>query len=190
MMTINEKWNELETQCKSCKLCELAAQRKNVVIGRGNKNAKLLFVGEGPGSQEDEQGLPFVGQAGQLLNLAITSCGLTEDSYYITNVVKCRPPQNRTPLPIECEACLPYLRTQFALIRPTIIVCLGAIATNALIDKNAKISQIRGNWIEKKGIYFMPTFHPAALLRDESKKMDMWEDIKKAKDKLEEINNA
>jgi len=190
MNDIDAKWSEFETQCKLCNLCELSKQRKNVVIGRGNKNAKLLFVGEGPGSQEDDQGLPFVGQAGQLLNLAITSCGLTENDLYITNVVKCRPPQNRTPLPIECAACLPHLRMQFSLIKPKIIVCLGAIATNALIDKDAKISQIRGNWIEKKGIYFMPTFHPAALLRDESKKMDMWEDIKKAQLKLEEMNNA
>lgn len=177
-------WEQFENECLSCNRCKLAEGRTNVVIGRGCKNAPVLFVGEGPGRQEDMTGLPFVGQAGKLLDLALTSIGFEENEYYIANVVKCRPPENREPLSEECEACLPLLRKQFALIRPKIIVCLGNIAAKALIDKSIYITKNRGIWFEKKGVYFIATFHPAALLRDESKKLLMWEDLRKVKLKI------
>ena len=181
-------WQELESACRNCRRCALAETRNNAVIGRGNPNAPILFVGEGPGRHEDEQGIPFVGQAGQLLNLALTSCLFPPDSYYIANVVKIRPPQNRTPLPEEQEACLPYLRNQFLLVRPRIIVCLGAVAVSAMISKDAKITALRGTWTERKGVFFTATYHPAALLRDDSKKIIMWKDLKKVREKLEALS--
>ena len=177
-------WEELERACRACRRCRLAEGRTNVVIGRGSKNAEVLLVGEGPGRQEDEQGIPFVGAAGQLLNLALLSCGFQESDYYIGNVVKCRPPQNRNPEEDECEACIGFLRAQFALLRPKIVVCMGNVAANHLIEKNTRISAIRGRWIEKKGVWFLGTYHPAALLRDESKKLAMWNDLKMACDKM------
>ena len=180
-------WQELKDICSSCSRCGLCNGRTNVVFGRGNINAELLFVGEGPGRQEDEQGVPFVGQAGQLLSLALKSCFFEENDYYIANVIKCRPPNNRTPYPEECEACLPYLRKQFAMIKPKIVVCLGGVAASNLIDKNARITAVRGRWIKKKGVFFYATYHPAALLRDESKKIVMWQDLKNVKMKLDEI---
>lgn len=178
-------WEQLELQCKACRRCGLAESRTNVVMGRGSKTAPVMFVGEGPGQQEDETGLPFVGRAGELLNLALDSLGFTEEEYYIANIVKCRPQNNRTPTEDECNKCLPFLRAQFALIRPKIIVCLGSVAAKWMIDKNVQISRIRGNWYSKKGTLFLATYHPAALLRDESKKIDMWEDLRKVKSKLE-----
>lgn len=180
-------WEILESTCKNCSKCALAKGRTNVVIGRGCKTADVLFVGEGPGENEDRQGLPFVGQAGELLNLALKSIGYADEDYYIANIVKCRPPQNRNPEPEECEACLPYLRAQFALIKPKLIVCLGSVAVNNMIAKDIRITKARGTWVDKQGILFMPTYHPAALLRDPSKKADMWEDLKKVYDKLKEI---
>ena len=142
-------WEELLDYCSRCQRCALAQTRKNVVVGRGNRNAPILFVGEGPGAQEDEQGIPFVGQAGKLLDLALEACGFPPDLYYIANVVKCRPPQNRNPLREETEACMPYLREQFRLIKPKIVVCLGSVASVALIGPEAKITAVRGTWIEK-----------------------------------------
>ena len=128
-------WEELLDYCSRCQRCALAQTRKHVVVGRGNRNAPILFVGEGPGAQEDEQGIPFVGQAGKLLDLALEACGFPPDLYYIANVVKCRPPQNRNPLREETEACMPYLREQFRLIKPKIVVCLGSVASVALIGR-------------------------------------------------------
>lgn len=180
-------WEELLDYCSRCQRCALAQTRKNVVVGRGNRNASILFVGEGPGAQEDEQGIPFVGQAGKLLDLALEACGFPPDLYYIANVVKCRPPQNRNPLREETEACMPYLREQFRLIKPKIVVCLGSVASVALIGPEAKITAVRGTWIEKKGTYFTATYHPAALLRDESKKIFMWRDLKAVQERLHEI---
>lgn len=180
-------WEELERACLSCKGCALAENRRNVVIGKGSKTAPILFVGEGPGENEDIQGVPFVGAAGQLLDQALISIGYKPEDYYIGNVVKCRPPQNRTPNEVECNTCIGYLRAQFALIRPKIVVCLGSVATNYLIERDIKITKARGIWREKKGVWFMPTYHPAALLRDENKKLDMWKDIKAAYDKLKEL---
>jgi len=143
------------------------------------------MIGEGPGEQEDLQGLPFVGPAGKLLDLLLKAQMIKEDQYYIANIVKCRPPGNRVPTDEEAEKCLPFLRNQVYLVKPKIIVCLGATAMKYVVDKNARITQIRGQWIERKGYWIMPTFHPAALLRDESKKVLMWEDIKKVKQRMD-----
>jgi len=180
-------WEELIEECSNCRRCSLGNSRTNIVIGRGNRKAPMMLVGEGPGEQEDKQGLPFVGPAGKLLDLLFKALNIREEDYYIANIVKCRPPGNRVPLAEEAEQCLPFLRNQVALIRPKIIVCLGATAAKYIIDKNLSISQIRGQWIERKGYWIMPTFHPAALLRDDSKKVPMWEDFKKVKQKLEDL---
>ncbi|MFZ5986096.1 MAG: uracil-DNA glycosylase [Bacillota bacterium] len=180
-------WEELIKECTSCKKCDLGAGRTNIVIGRGNNDAPLLLVGEGPGEQEDIQGLPFVGAAGKLLDLLLKAVMIKEGQYYIANIVKCRPPGNRVPTDEEAENCLPYLRNQVLLIKPKIIVCLGGTSMKYIIDRNARITQVRGQWIERKGYWIMPTFHPAALLRDESKKILMWEDFKKVKQRLDII---
>lgn len=180
-------WDELIHYCTNCRRCALSQGRKNVVVGRGNRNAPILFVGEGPGAQEDEQGIPFVGQAGKLLDLALEAVGLTPEQYYIANIVKCRPPQNRNPLKEEADACMPYLREQFRLIQPKILVCLGSVASTSLIGPDAKITAVRGTWTRKKDTYFTATYHPAALLRDESKKIYMWRDLKAVKERLHEI---
>ena len=177
-------WEELIKECNSCKRCELGSSRTNIVIGRGNENAPMMLIGEGPGEQEDFQGLPFVGPAGKLLDLLLEALSIKEDEYYIANIVKCRPPANRIPLDEEAKKCLPLLRNQVALIKPKIIVCLGNTAMKYIVDKDAKITKMHGQWIEKRGYWIMPTFHPAALLRDESKKMLVWEDFKKVKQRL------
>ncbi len=181
------QWEQLNLSCKSCQGCALGRTRTNIVIGRGNINAPILFIGEGPGEQEDLQGLPFVGAAGQLLDTLLEALMFKPDDYYIANVVKCRPPNNRVPNDEEAEKCLPFLRNQVALIRPRIIVCLGSTAAKYTISKDIKISQIRGQWIERKGYWMMPTFHPAALLRDQSKKQLLFKDLKAVRIKLSEI---
>ncbi len=181
-------WKELENECTACMKCDLGRTRTNIVIERGSRTAPLMLIGEGPGEQEDKQGKPFVGAAGQLLDLLLSALMFDEKEYYICNVVKCRPPGNRAPTDDEALSCLPWLRNQTALIRPLIIVCMGSTAMKYIIDKNAKISQIRGQWIERKGFWIMPTFHPAALLRDVSKKPQMFEDMKKVRLKLDELN--
>lgn len=180
-------WDELVNECSNCKRCELGKTRTNVVVGRGNVKAPLMMVGEGPGEQEDRRGLPFVGPAGKLLDLLMDAQAFKKDDYYIANIVKCRPPANRVPFDEEVEQCIPFLRNQVSLVKPKLIVCLGSTAMKYIIDKNAKITQIRGQWVERKGCWIMPTFHPAALLRDDSKKELMWEDIKKVKKRLDEI---
>ncbi len=178
-------WDDLIKACTGCKNCSLGNTRTNIVIGRGNPKAQLMFVGEGPGEHEDRQGMPFVGPAGKLLDLLLEALFFEPEDYYIANIVKCRPPGNRVPVDEEAESCLPFLRNQVALIRPKIIVCLGATAMKYIVDRNARITQIRGQWIDRKGCFIMPTFHPAALLRDESKKILMWEDMKKVKEMLD-----
>lgn len=184
-------WEDLIRECKNCRRCGLSTNRTNVVIGRGNVNAPMMLIGEGPGEQEDLQGKPFVGPAGQLLDLLLSALMIKEEDYYIGNIVKCRPPGNRVPTEQEAQRCLPFLRTQVKLIKPRIIVCLGSTAMKYILkDKNARITKIRGQWQEKKGFFIMPTFHPAALLRDESKKVLMWEDFKKVKQKLDEIKQG
>jgi len=173
---------ELAQSMEGCRRCVLGETRTNIVFGRGSENATVLFFGEGPGADEDKQGKPFVGRAGQLLDKIIEAAELPSDDIYICNVVKCRPPSNRLPAPPEIAACSGFWQKQFELIHPSIIVCLGAVATQTLIDPRAKITQVRGIWVEKDGCRIMPTFHPAALLRDESKKRPVWEDMKKVRD--------
>lgn len=183
-------WPTLLEQIGSCQNCRLSEARKNVVPGEGNPRATLMFIGEGPGRDEDELGRPFVGAAGQLLEKMLTAIDLTRSDVYIANVVKCRPPGNRAPEADEVKACLPYLRAQTALIRPKIIVLLGASAAKAILGDEVRITRDRGQWVERKGVWFMPTFHPAALLRDETKKRPVWEDFKRVREKLTEVEGA
>lgn len=186
---IMNNWNNFVRECMACTKCGLHTGRKNVVIGRGTpKPVPLLFVGEGPGEQEDIQGEAFVGRAGKLLDLLLEALGISEDCYYIANVVKCRPPQNRVPTRDEMEACLPWLRYQVKTLKPSIIVCLGSTAARAIIDDDVKITQIRGTWIElKNGMQVMPTYHPAAVLRDTRKREDFYLDMKKVRARLNEM---
>ena len=172
-----KNWEELEEACNSCKKCKLCNGRKTVVIGVGNKNADIMFIGEGPGADEDTQGIPFVGKAGQLMNKAFAGVEINRDDVYIANIVKCRPPANRNPEDDETTACLNYLRNQVILVKPKIIVLLGSVALKNILGKEYGITASRGKWIEKKGIMYMPTWHPAALLRDESKKVDFIHDL-------------
>lgn len=182
-----EQLQKLYNRFANCNACPLGEGRKNIVFGRGNINSKLMFVGEGPGEVEDNKGQPFVGPAGQLLSCLFDALGLTEDDYYITNVVKCRPPKNRNPLKEESNVCVSILREQFKIMRPKIIVCLGSVATKELIDESMQITKVRGKWFERAGVLFMPTFHPAALLRDESKKVDLYVDIRNVLKKISTI---
>ena len=178
-----EELKEAINGCNKCKLCQ---NRKNIVFGQGNSNAEIMFIGEGPGADEDLQGEPFVGKAGKLMNMAFEGLGIKREEVYISNIVKCRPPSNRTPEKEEALVCLDYLRNQVLLIKPKIIVLLGNTALKNILGYEYSISSSRGKWIERKGIKYMPTFHPAALLRDESKKIDFWNDLKLV---LEEIKN-
>lgn len=180
-------WNELYENCMRCSGCGLSETRNSVVFGEGNIKSKLMFIGEGPGADEDLLARPFVGRAGQLLEKGINALGWTRNDVYICNVIKCRPPQNRTPLPQECAACIGWLRNQTALIKPKIIVCLGSTAAKAVISEDFRITKMRGRWVEKKGVLIMPTFHPAALFRDEAKKIPFWHDLKQVKIKYEEL---
>ncbi len=184
-----KNWETLEGACLSCQKCDLWQTRTNVVIGKGNKNADIMFIGEGPGEQEDLQGYPFVGPAGQLLDKMLGAINLTVDDVYIANVVKCRPPHNRDPKEEEQQACMNYLRYQFKLVEPKIVVCLGRIAAQAIIDKDFRITKQRGQWFERKGYWFTATYHPSALLRDAEKKRPAWEDFKSIRDKYEELKN-
>ncbi|NLU52263.1 MAG: uracil-DNA glycosylase [Clostridiaceae bacterium] len=182
-------WEGFVKECKNCTRCGLSNNRQNVVIGRGvPKPCPVLFVGEGPGEQEDIQGEAFVGRAGKLLDILLTALDFNPEHYYIANVVKCRPPDNRIPTWEEMEACLPWLRYQVKFIKPFIIVCLGATAAKAIIDRDAKITQIRGQWVEKGGFLMFPTYHPAAVLRDIRKREDFYLDMKNVKEKLESIS--
>ena len=175
-------WNEFEKIMNGCRGCGLSSGRTNVVIGRGSRReGGILFVGEGPGENEDKEGLPFVGQAGRLLDLALSALEFPAEDYYIANVVKCRPPQNREPSADEVKACVPYLRQQFIFLKPRIVVALGSVALKALIDPGARITSERGKWIQKGGTLFTATYHPAALLRDESKKVDFYSDLRAVK---------
>lgn len=183
-------WQDLITECNNCTKCGLSKTRNHVVFGKGNPEAPIIMVGEGPGQQEDETGIPFVGAAGKLLDLLLAAQGFKEEDFYISNIVKCRPPGNRTPTDGEADRCLPYLRSQVKLIKPDIIVCLGATALKYLIGGRQRITQIRGTWIKRGKFLFMPTFHPAALLRDGSKRELMWADFKKIKSMLHEIQDG
>ena len=181
------KMEELKAHCLKCSKCRLASTRTNVVFGEGNEHADLMFVGEGPGYYEDIQGKPFVGKAGQLLDKMIEAIRMKRSDVYIANVVKCRPPENRNPLDDECDICLEYLRWQVKLINPKIIVCLGAVSAKKLIDQKFKISRQRGQFVKKGNFYFMATYHPSYLLRNEASKKDAWEDFKNIAAKLKEL---
>lgn len=179
-----DNWEDLENSIKDCKNCKLCNGRKNIVFGVGNREADLMFIGEGPGGDEDEQGIPFVGKAGQLMNRAFEGLGIHREEVYIANIVKCRPPNNRDPENDEVLACLNYLRNQVILVKPKVVVLLGRIALQNILGNDYGITASRGKIIEKKGILYIPTWHPAALLRDENKKIDFWNDLKLAKSKL------
>jgi DNA polymerase len=176
-----DNWEKLEESIKDCRNCKLCNGRINIVFGVGNKNAKIMFIGEGPGGEEDKQGIPFVGRAGILMNQALEGLGIEREDIYIANIVKCRPPNNRDPEKDEIMACLNYLRNQVILVKPKIIVLLGRIALQNILGDEYGITASRGKIIEKKGIIYIPTWHPAALLRDEKKKIDFWNDLKLAK---------
>lgn len=175
-----ETWEELEKSIENCQKCKLGKTRTNIVFGTGNKNADVMFIGEGPGADEDAQGEPFVGKAGKLMNMAFDVVGIKREEVYIANIVKCRPPSNRNPQDDECEACLNYLRNQVILVKPKIIVLLGSVALKNILGKELGITECRGKVIEQKTITYVPTWHPAALLRDENKKVDFIRDLQLA----------
>ncbi len=184
-------WEALRTACDQCHRCPLGQTRTNLVFGVGNPSADILFVGEGPGEQEDLKGEPFVGKAGILLDKMLSCIGMSRtENVYIANIVKCRPPRNRDPLPEERQACLPYLRAQTKLIRPKIIVCLGKVAATTLIDPSFSIMRSHGVWQERKGFWMIATFHPAALLRNENLKRDAYSDLLKIRAKYDELHSS
>ena len=180
-------WENLERTCKNCTRCGLCETRHNVVFGVGSRQADVMFVGEGPGEQEDLQGEPFVGAAGHLLDDMMSIIDLNRKNCYIANIVKCRPPRNRDPLETEQDACIDYLRNQVALIRPKIIVCLGRVAAKRLIDPEYRITRQHGTWVEKGGIWMTAIYHPSALLRDVSKRPETFDDLLQLRDKITEI---
>lgn len=184
---------KLNKACIKCTSCDLSKTRKNVVVGKGNEEAHIVIIGEGPGEQEDIMGLPFVGRAGKMLDTALASVDIDPlKDCYITNIVKCRPPDNRKPNPLEVEACMPWLNEQINLLRPKIIVLAGSTAVQSFLGIKEPISKIRGQWIEKNNIKYMPIFHPSYLLRNPSKekgkpKWLTWQDLKKVKKELSSI---
>ena len=181
-------WAQLEAECLVCQKCSLADTRTNVVFGVGNREAELLFIGEGPGEHEDLTGEPFVGRGGKLLDDMLSIIDLDrKKNIYITNMVKCRPPKNRDPLNVEQEACIDYLRNQTALLRPKIIVCLGRIAAMKLIRADYKISKEHGQWVQKAGVWMTALYHPAALLRDPRRRPETFADLKSIQAKINEI---
>ena len=180
-------WNELEKSCQSCEGCSLCETRKNVVFGVGLKTADVMFIGEGPGEQEDLQGEPFVGPAGKLLDDMMAIIDLDRQNSYIANIVKCRPPHNRDPLETEQDACIEYLRNQVSLIQPKIIVCLGRIAAKRLIDPEYRITRQHGTWLQKGGIWMTAIYHPSALLRDVSKRPETFEDLLSIREKIQQL---
>jgi len=184
-----DELRDIATKCQRCSLCDKATQ---VVFGSGNPNAGLMLVGEGPGADEDREGIPFVGKAGQLLNKILDAAEIERDDIYISNIVKCRPPGNRQPTTNEMKSCLWILAQEIKLVNPKVIVPLGSTALRGLLDPKGSITRMRGRWFEAKGYYFLPTFHPAALLRDEKKKVPVWKDflkIKKAYDRYLELKS-
>lgn len=181
-------FEELKYRCEGCTACSLYKTRTNCVFGTGNENADVLFVGEAPGEKEDLSGIPFVGAAGKLLDKFLYAVDIDRERVYIANILKCRPPKNRDPLPEEEEACLPFLREQVRIMKPKIIICLGRISAMKLIKPDFKITKEHGQWF-KKGDYLMTAvYHPAALLRDPRKKEDMLVDMQNIKAKLDELS--
>jgi uracil-DNA glycosylase len=177
----------VKNEASRCQKCPLGKMRKNVVFGSGNMNAKLMFIGEAPGNDEDIQGLPFVGEAGKLLTKIIEAMGIKREEVYICNILKCRPPQNRNPLPEEISVCINYLYTQIDEIRPKVICGLGKFSSQTLLNTQTPISKLRGSWHKYRGMRFMPTYHPAYLLRNPQDKKLVWEDMKKIMEALKEF---
>ena len=180
-------WEVLQKTCESCTACPLSQTRTNCVFGTGNKTADLMFVGEAPGEQEDLSGTPFVGRAGQLLDRFLAAIDIPREDVYIANILKCRPPQNRDPLPAEEDACIGYLREQVRLIRPKVIVCLGRVAAMRLIKPDFRITKEHGEWFPKGDFLMTAVYHPAYLLRDPRKKEDMLLDMQRIRQKLDEL---
>ncbi len=177
---------EVRAELGDCRRCGLCEKRTNIVFGVGNPEARIMFVGEGPGADEDAQGIPFVGRAGKLLTDIITKgMGLRREDVYIANVVKCRPPGNRDPEPDEMDACMPFLEAQIAVIRPEVIVALGRVAVQALMGHPVQITKFRGQWTNFRGVSLMPTFHPSYLLRNPAAKRQVWEDVQAVMEKLD-----
>ena len=172
-----------------CTRCGLSVTRKNIVFGSGSSDADLMFVGEAPGADEDQQGVPFVGRAGQLLTRIIQAIDLQREQVYIANILKCRPPQNRDPQPDEVNSCEPFLFRQIETIKPMIVVALGKYAAQTLIRTKTPISRLRGTFVEFRGIQLMPTFHPSYLLRNPSAKREVWEDMKRVRDELRQLGS-
>ncbi|MBD5160685.1 MAG: uracil-DNA glycosylase [Oscillibacter sp.] len=175
---MEDNWEALRRECLSCRECALCQTRKNVVFGVGNPQAEIMLVGEGPGANEDEQGIPFVGRAGQFLDDMLAIIGLDRTKVYIANIVKCRPPGNRDPLNVEQDACIGYLRRQIALIQPKIIISLGRIAAMRLINEKFRITREHGVWFDVDGVRMMAIYHPSALLRDPGKRPETFDDLK------------
>lgn len=181
-------WEELNNQCLHCTACPLSQTRTNVVFGVGNQDADIMLIGEGPGEQEDLQGEPFVGAAGQLLDSMLAVIDLDRTNTYIANIVKCRPPMNRDPKDEEQDACIGYLRQQFALVKPQIVICLGRIAAKRIIDPNIRITREHGQWWCRNGIWMTAIYHPSALLRDPTKRPETFEDLLSIRDKIREVH--
>ena len=182
------EWKELQSQCMACTRCGLCQTRHHVVFGVGNPDADVMFIGEGPGEQEDLRGEPFVGPAGMLLYDMLSIIDLDrKTNCYIANIVKCRPPHNRDPEEAEQEACIGYLRSQIALVNPKIIVCLGRIAAKRLIDRDFRITRQHGQWIQKDGIWMMAIYHPSALLRDVGKRPETFDDLISLREKIRQL---
>lgn len=186
-MNHTEQMAALRQECQGCQRCALADTRTNLVFGDGNPDAPIMLIGEGPGEQEDLSGIPFVGRGGQLLDQMLDIIDLDRSKYYICNIVKCRPPRNRDPLNTEQDACIPWLRSQLKIIRPKIIVCLGRIAACRLIRSDYKITREHGQWQEKSGIWMTAIYHPAALLRDERKRPETFDDLKSIQSKIKAV---
>lgn len=183
-------WEELENACRDCRKCPLGDTRTNLVFGTGNKNARLMFIGEAPGEKEDLSGIPFVGAAGKLLDRFLEAVDIPREDVYIANILKCRPPKNRDPLPAEEDACIGWLREQVRLIHPDVIVCLGRISAMRLIKPDFKITKEHGVWFERGGWKMCAVYHPSALLRDPKKKEDMLVDMKMIKAELDKMGGV
>ena len=184
---MQDTWQALMQECAQCRECALCQTRKNVVFGVGNPRAEIMLVGEGPGANEDEQGIPFVGKAGMLLDDMLAIIGLDRTKVYIANIVKCRPPGNRDPLNVEQDACIGYLHRQIELIRPKILVCLGRVAAMRLVDEKFRITKEHGHWYDRNGIRVMAIYHPSALLRDPGKRPETFDDLKTLQEEIRRI---
>jgi uracil-DNA glycosylase len=184
---VPDDWDKLTEEIEGCRACPLGEACGRSVPGEGSRGASVLFVGEGPGAEEDRQGRPFVGPAGMLLDKMLRSIGLARADVFIANILKCRPPGNRVPAEPEAKACLPFLRRQLKLINPRVIVCLGTTAAKYVIDPEARVTRDRGKWVERNGFAMLATYHPAALLRDETLLIDAWRDMQALKRRLGEL---